>query len=83
MGVGHFLRAHCVLRPEEGSVVHRRYKGVPSSQEVNPGYAVQHRGQSRGRACHTMDSARVFRLGRSPHRAAGGGTYVIISLNTI
>ena len=26
MSVGHFLRAHCVLRPEEGSVIHRGQK---------------------------------------------------------
>lgn len=26
MSVGHFLSAHCVLRPEEGSVIHRAQK---------------------------------------------------------
>ena len=34
VSVGHFLRAHCVLRPEDGSVIHKGGKRSTNSLEV-------------------------------------------------
>lgn len=58
VSVGHFLRAHCVLRPEDGSVIHRggkrstnswKYLGrdekFSTADSSERSHRFQHRGQ--------------------------------------
>lgn len=84
VSVGHFLRAHCVLRPEDGSVIHRGAKEVPilwrylgrdekfsTADSSERSHLFQHRGQ------HSSAS-------RDPQCwTAGGGNDVILSMNSI
>lgn len=90
MGVGHFLRAHSVLKSEEGSVVHRGRRGGGGAQKRcqvrwrYPGRDGEFSTAERAGRRRVQHHGQCLHLGAaSQGRADAGGHDVIPSLNTV
>lgn len=85
VSVGHFLRAHCVLRPEDGSVIHRGQKKYQffTGTWVGMKSSAPRTVQREGIDFSTVDSTVPGGGTRSQWGTAGGGNDVILSMTSI